>query len=193
MKVRSDSWAAAMSDDAVEKAFQMCLGFTPRHRAIPELVAAFNCAKPSKTAFYRWLAVVESEAWRWRLKHAVSVAKTMEQALPDDADSIYRNALVALGVDAAVGSDPKIAIAIGRTLKALNKDRESRLTAQIVELKARIAQITEAAQQVNAPLDPARLAAEVDAVLGRRVKQEEGDAGKGEAGLARTAPEASTP
>jgi hypothetical protein len=168
MKVRSDSWAAAMSDDAVEKAFQMCLAFTPRHRAIPELVAAFNCAKPSKTAFYRWLAVVESEAWRWRLKHAVSVAKTMEQALPDDADSIYRNALVALGVDAAVGADPKIAIAIGRTLKALNKDRESRLQAQIVELKGRIAQITEAAQQVNAPLDPARLAAEVDAVLGRK-------------------------
>lgn len=173
MKVRADSWAAAMSDDAVEKAYQMCLAFSPRHRAIPELVAAFNCPKPSKTAFYRWLGIVESEAWRWRLKHAVSVAKTMEQALPDDADSIYRNSLVALGVDAAVQADPKIAIAIGRTLKALNKDRESRLQAQIVELKARIAQITEAAQQVNAPLDPARLAAEVDAVLGRKVKQAE--------------------
>jgi hypothetical protein len=42
VKVRSDSWAAALSDDAVEKAFQMCLAYTPRHRAIPELVAAFN-------------------------------------------------------------------------------------------------------------------------------------------------------
>jgi hypothetical protein len=168
MKLRSDSWAAAFSEEQIEQAYAIAIKANPRHACIPQLSDTFNCAAPSKTAFYRWLGVVEKESWRWRLKHAVSVAKTMEAALPDDADAIYRNSLVALGVDAAVQADPKIAIAIGKTLKALNKDREARLLAQIEQLKANLAQILADQQKAAAPLDPARLAAEVDRVLGRK-------------------------
>jgi hypothetical protein len=75
---------------------------------------------------------------------------------------------VALGVDAAVQSDPKFAVAIGKTLSAMNKDRESRLKNQIAELKHRIETILADTQKAAAPLDPARLAAEIDDVLGRK-------------------------
>jgi hypothetical protein len=144
MKLRSDSWAAAFSEEQIEQAYAIAIKANPRHACIPQLSDTFNCAAPSKTAFYRWLGVVEKESWRWRLKHAVSVAKTMEAALPDDADAIYRNSLVALGVDAAVQADPKIAIAIGKTLKALNTDREARLLAQIEQLVAEEAAVRSA-------------------------------------------------
>jgi hypothetical protein len=169
MKIRGDSWAGKLNDDQVEEAFAMSVKAVPRHAAIPQIVAAFSLTSaPSKTAFYNWLDKVEKDSWRWRLKHAVSVAKTMEQALPDDADALYRSSLVALGVDAAVQQDPKFAIAIGKTITAMNKDREARLKTQIQELKNRITQILADTQKAAAPLDPARLAAEVDAVLGRR-------------------------
>ena len=158
--MRADSWAGKLSEDQVEQAYAIALQHSPRHAAIHEIVETFGIkSRPSKTAFYRWLGTTEKESWRWRLKHAVSVARTMEAALPDDADAIYRNSLVALGVDAAVQQDPKIAIAIGKTLKALNKDRESRLQQQIVELKGRIETILADQQKAAAPLDPARLAA----------------------------------
>jgi hypothetical protein len=169
MSVRADSWAGKLSEDQVEQAYGIALKFSPRHAALPEIVKTFGLkTRPSKTAFYRWFGKTEKESWRWRLKHAVSVARTMEAALPDDADAIYRNSLVALGVDAAVQQDPKIAIAIGKTLKALNKDRETRLQQQIVELKTRIETILADQQKAAAPLDPARLAAAVDEVLGRK-------------------------
>ena len=173
MSVRADSWAGKLSEDQVEQAYAIALRHSPRHAALPEICQAFGVkARPSKTAFYRWLSTTERESWRWRLKHAVSVARTMEAALPDDADAIYRNSLVALGVDAAVQQDPKIAIAIGKTLKALNKDRETRLQQQIVDLKAKIESILADQQKAAAPLDPARLAAAVDEVLGRKHKEE---------------------
>ena len=171
--MRADSWAGKLSEDQVEQAYAIALQHSPRHAALPQICETFGIGtRPSKTAFYRWLGTTEKESWRWRLKHAVSVARTMEAALPDDADAIYRNSLVALGVDAAVQQDPKIAIAIGKTLKALNKDRESRLQQQIVELKARIETILADQQKAAAPLDPARLAAAVDEVLGRKHHQE---------------------
>lgn len=175
MSVRADSWAGKLSEDQVEQAYSLALKSSPRHAAIPEIVQTFALkTRPSKTAFYRWLSSTEKESWRWRLKHAVSVARTMEAALPDDADAIYRNSLVALGVDAAVQQDPKIAIAIGKTLKALNKDRETRLQQQIVDLKAKIETILADQQKAAAPLDPARLAAAVDEVLGRKQRSEVG-------------------
>jgi hypothetical protein len=80
---------------------------------------------------------------------------------------------VALGVDAAVQHDPKFAIAIGRTLSALNKDREDRLARQIVDLKARIETILADQQKAAQPLDPKRLAAEIDDVLGRKPRTPE--------------------
>jgi hypothetical protein len=169
MGTRADSWAGRLSEGQIEDAYAIALRHSPRHAALSELCETFGIAKrPSKTAFYRWLATTEKEAWRWRLKHAVSVARTMEAALPDEADALYRNSLVALGVDAAVQQDPKIAIAIGKTLSAMNKDREARLTAQIDELKARIETILADQQKAEQPLDPARLAAAVDEVLGRK-------------------------
>lgn len=172
--MRSDSWAGKLSEDQIEKAYAMAISFSPRHAAIPELVKAFGLRqRPSKTAFYRWLGNTEKESWRWRLKHAVTVGRTMEEALPDDADSLYRNSLVALGVDAAVQADPKIAIAIGKTIKALNKDREARLQQQVAELKARIDSILADQQKASAPLDPTRLAAAVDEVLGRKPQKKE--------------------
>ena len=171
--MRADSWAGKLSEDQVEQAYAIALQHSPRHAALPEICETFAIAtRPSKTAFYRWLGTTEKESWRWRLKHAVSVARTMEAALPDDADAIYRNSLVALGVDAAVQQDPKIAIAIGKTLKALNKDRETRLQQQIVELKGRIETILADQQKAAAPPDPSRLAAAVDEVLGRKRQQE---------------------
>jgi hypothetical protein len=171
--MRADSWAGKLSEDQIEEAYGIALQHSPRHAAIHQIVETFAITtRPSKTAFYRWLGTTEKESWRWRLKHAVSVARTMEAALPDDADAIYRNSLVALGVDAAVQQDPKIAIAIGKTLKALNKDRETRLQQQIVDLKAKIETILADQQKAAAPLDPSRLAAAVDEVLGRKHKQE---------------------
>jgi hypothetical protein len=167
--MRSDSWAGKLTEEQIEKAYAMAIGFSPRHASISALVATFGLTqRPSKTAFYRWLGATEKESWRWRLKHAVSVGRTMEEALPDDADALYRNSLVALGVDAAVQADPKIAIAIGKTLKALNKDRETRLQRQVEELKGRIETILADQQKASKPLDPARLAAAVDEVLGRK-------------------------
>lgn len=175
MTIRADSWAGKLSEDQVEQAYTIALRHSPRHAALGEICEAFAIAqRPSKTAFYRWLAATEKDSWRWRLKHAVSVARTMEAALPDDADAIYRTALVALGVDAAVQQDPKIAIAIGKTLKALNKDRETRLQQQIADLKGQLVAQAEAAQRANAPLDPMRLAAAVDEVLGRKQRSEDG-------------------
>ena len=172
MGTRADSWAGRLSEGQIEEAYAIALRHTPRHAALSELCETFGIAKrPSKTAFYRWLATTEKESWRWRLKHAVSVAKTMQAALPDEADALYRDSLVALGVDAAVQNDPKFAVAIGKTLSAMNKDREARLTQQIEELKARIETILADQQRAAAPLDPARLAAAVDEVLGRKNRE----------------------
>ena len=171
--MRADSWAGKLTEDQIEAAYGIALQHSPRHAALGQICETFSITpRPSKTAFYRWLGAAEKDAWRWRLKHAVSVARTMEAALPDDADAIYRNSLIALGVDAAVQQDPKIAIAIGKTLSAMNKDRESRLNAQIEELKSRIETILADQQRAAAPLDPARLAAAVDEVLGRKQKAE---------------------
>jgi hypothetical protein len=173
--MRADSWAGKLSEDQIEKAYALAIDHSPRHAAIPSIVEAFGLkVRPSKTAFYRWLGTTEKDSWRWRLKHAVSVARTMESALPDDADAIYRNSLVALGVDAAVQQDPKIAIAIGKTLNAMNKDREARLQQQIVDLKAKIETILADQHKAASPVDPARLAAAVDEVLGRKQKTESG-------------------
>ena len=169
MKLRSDSWAGRLTNDQIEAAYAIAIAHSPRHAAIGELCRQFQLTdRPSKTAFYRWLTTTEKESWRWRLKNAVSVAKTMKAALPDDADALYRDSLVALGVDAAVQQDPKFAIAIGKTLTALNKDREARLAEQIADLKARIETILADQQKAAQPLDPKRLAAEIDAVLGRK-------------------------
>ena len=174
MKVRSDSWAGKLTYEQVEAAYAEAITHSPRHAGIPVLCEKFGIAeRPSKTAFYRWLTTTEKESWRWRLKHAVSVAKSMSAALPDDADGMYRDSLVALGVDAAVQHDPKFAIAIGRTLSALNKDREDRLARQIVDLKARIETILADQQKAAQPLDPKRLAAEIDDVLGRKPRTPE--------------------
>jgi hypothetical protein len=174
--MRADSWAGKLTADQIEKAYAMALDHSPRHAAIPSIVEAFGLkVRPSKTAFYRWLSAAEKDSWRWRLKHAVSVARTMEAAMPDDADAIYRNSLVALGVDAAVQQDPKIAIAIGKTLNAMNKDREARLQQQIVDLKAKIETILADQHKAASPVDPARLAAAVDEVLGRKRQQETPD------------------
>jgi hypothetical protein len=169
MITRGDCWAGKLSEEQIEQAYAMALTFNPRHAALPELCKKFALAKrPSPTAFYRWLKKTEKVTWRWRLKHAVSVAKTMQAALPDEADALFRDSLVALGVDAAVQNDPKFALAIAKTLSAMNKDRESRLNAQIEELKSRIETILADQQRAAAPLDPARLAAAVDEVLGRK-------------------------
>ena len=169
MNTRGDCWAGRLAEEQIETAYAMALQHSPRHAAIGPICQAFQLSKrPSKTAFYRWVSKTEKESWRWRLKHAVSVAKAMKAALPDDADAMYRDSLVALGVDAAVQQDPKFAIAIGKTLTALNKDREARLQAQIEELKTRIETILADQQKSAAPLDPSRLAAAVDEVLGRK-------------------------
>jgi hypothetical protein len=174
MITRGDCWAGKLGEEQIEQAYALALTFSPRHAALQALCTKFALAKrPSKTAFYRWLSKTEKEAWRWRLKHAVSVAQTMKAALPDDADALYRDSLVALGIDASVQSDPKFAMAIGKTLSAMNKDRESRLTAQIDELKFRIETILADQQKASAPLDPTRLAAAVDEVLGRKQRQQE--------------------
>ena len=90
--MRADSWAGKLSEDQVEQAYAIALQHSPRHAALPQICETFGIGtRPSKTAFYRWLGTTEKESWRWRLKHAVSVARTMEAALPDDADAIYRN------------------------------------------------------------------------------------------------------
>jgi len=167
MKLRSDSWAGVLTEAQTEEVYALAIKSTPRHAIIPDLAARFG-VQPSKTAFYNWLTAMDKDAWRRRLKNAVSVGRTMQAALPDDADALYRDSLVALGVDAAVQADPHFAIAIGKTLSAMNKDREARLKAQITELKARIEAILADTQKAAAPLDPARLAAEIDDVLGRK-------------------------
>lgn len=168
MKLRADSWAGALTEEQTEAVYALAIKSSPRHAAIPEIAAQIGVKPPSKTAFYNWLTVMEKDAWKRRLKNAVSVGRTMQAALPDDADALYRDSLVALGVDAAVQSDPKFAVAIGKTLSAMNKSREERLKTQIVELKARIEAILADTQKAAAPLDPARLAAEIDDVLGRK-------------------------
>ena len=168
MKLRADSWAGALTEEQTEAVYALAIKSSPSHAAIPEIAAQIGVKPPSKTAFYNWLTGMEKDAWKRRLKNAVSVGRTMQAALPDDADALYRDSLVALGVDAAVQSDPKFAVAIGKTLSAMNKDRESRLKNQIAELKARIETILADTQKAAAPLDPARLAAEIDDVLGRK-------------------------
>lgn len=199
-KPRSDSWAARLTEKQKWDIYLESLKGFSVASVLDWMMAEFSAAlpsRPSKTAFYDWLAYMRENESSYRLKSAIQAkAEIGELSAVKNAPKDVAAAFVALGGDLAMRGNVKDALEFVRCaasitdgerkkmelqLKTRSEDRKDELLerdtvaekaladakAELAALKAQLAELRSGSEKPIA--DPAKVADELRQALG--VKQ----------------------
>ena len=189
-KVRTDSWAAGLSEEqswALYSKARRCQWQEAAAWAVKE----FGLEKgPSRTAFYAWMTAMREEEHEHRMgQAAIAAAEAAALGGRCTKDEALVQAFKALAADVALtAGDAKTASAFGSSAMAIKdrlqkeqelalksaaqstKDEQLKLAREKFEAAEkrleRVAEIADAAR--GGKVDPAKVADEIDRILGRK-------------------------
>jgi len=188
-KLRTDSWAANLTEEQAWALYYKARGLR-WNEAAAWAVMEFGVDAPSRTAFYAWLGRMRKEESAHRLEQAATAAAeaaalAKTQAKDDALIGAYKAMAAELALRTGSAKEAEKFVQMAATLadkrlKAaelklkdraqLTKDETLRLAREKFEAAEkrleRVAEIADAAR--GGKVDPAKVADEIDRILGRK-------------------------
>lgn len=171
-KARSDAWWTKLDDAAQQQAFELLthLGLQAGRLA---LAAKLSIKPPSLSATSRFYCYARAEESRWRIQKALQDKTSVQQmiAATGDVSQAVAAGIGQLALDATLSRDSERLVSLVKSLRDLSRTREDELARKLAAAQARCTALEgqlQAATGAKAPVDPAKVADELDRHLGRK-------------------------
>lgn len=169
-KARSDSWWSKLDDAAQQQAFELLthLGLQAGRLQLSEKL---SIKIPSLSGVSRFYCYARTEESRWRIQKALQDKTSVEKmvASTGDVSAAVAAGIGQLALDATLSRDPERLASLVKSLRDLSRTREDELMRKLAAMQARCTALEgqlQAATGAKAPVDPAKVADELDRHLG---------------------------